>query len=278
MKVIGKIYETKNYSKFKKLKDNRIVTGARTSDLIESISKRNLTVPIIINEKFEILDGQGRFEARKALGLPIPYIIEQGGTIEDCILLNRYNKPWALADFINTYADQGDENYIRLRELLQNHRIGVNLALRLAGRTNRVKSTIQDKTLKFSEQDYETVLKTMAHINEIKEALCLTGRVSTVLATAIKVMMDEDGYDSYHMLKACKRERSSFALVRKLEDQLKELSRIYNKGLKGLKKKYFEDYMRTRGSNVRDYESNELVNTQRKLSKEGDVSTLQSAT
>ena len=41
----------------------------------------------------------------------------------------------------------------------------------------------------------------------------------------------------------------------KLEDQLKEFSRIFNHKKKG-KRIYFEDYMRNRGYNARNYDSN----------------------
>lgn len=58
-KLIGKLYETKDYSKFKFLKGNRAIKEKRS--LIESIEKSGILVPIDVNEKFEIIDGQTRF-------------------------------------------------------------------------------------------------------------------------------------------------------------------------------------------------------------------------
>ena len=41
----------------------------------------------------------------------------------------------------------------------------------------------------------------------------------------------------------------------RLEDMLKEFSRVYNRGVRKCDRLYFEDYMRDKGSNSRSYDT-----------------------
>ena len=69
-KRIGYIFEEPDYSQFKYLGGNRDITHSKK--LLESITQNGyFNVPILVNENMEIIDGQGRFEALKMLGLPI---------------------------------------------------------------------------------------------------------------------------------------------------------------------------------------------------------------
>lgn len=76
--IIGTVFETFDYEMFVKLEANRIVSAARLRKLIESLTVHEISIPIICNEKMEIIDGQGRFEARKSMGRPIPYLVIPG--------------------------------------------------------------------------------------------------------------------------------------------------------------------------------------------------------
>lgn len=53
--VIGKIFVTKDYAKFKKLKGNRQIK--KNQNLEESVKNSGIMIPIEVNEHFEILDG-----------------------------------------------------------------------------------------------------------------------------------------------------------------------------------------------------------------------------
>ena len=76
-RVIGHIYETTDYSKFKKLKGNRDPKTAKK--IVNSINEVGYVLdPILINEKDEIIDGQNRFEAVMQLGLPVVYVKQDG--------------------------------------------------------------------------------------------------------------------------------------------------------------------------------------------------------
>lgn len=77
-----------------------------------------MTSPILVNEKFEVIDGQGRLEALKRLEMPVEFIIEEGIGIKECQGLNHYQKNWSTMDYINSHVAAGNQNYIWLKSML----------------------------------------------------------------------------------------------------------------------------------------------------------------
>lgn len=118
-KKFSKIMMTIDYDMFRKLPGNRDVKEPRVRKIINSIKKVGYVLnPIIVNEEFEVIDGQGRLEALKRLELPVYYIVVGGIGINECIAMNINQINWAMADYISSYADKGNESYEHLRLLL----------------------------------------------------------------------------------------------------------------------------------------------------------------
>lgn len=112
------IKSTKNYKQFKKLIGNRKVDELRVNKIMKSIKNVGyITSPIIVNENFEVIDGQGRLEALERLHLPVEYIVEEGVGINECIAMNIYQTNWTMIDYIVSYASRGNENYIKLLKM-----------------------------------------------------------------------------------------------------------------------------------------------------------------
>lgn len=68
-----KIFHTREYRKFKLIKGNRIVDENHVRALMKSMRNKDLLIPIAVNSKMEVLDGQHRLEARKRLAYDVPY-------------------------------------------------------------------------------------------------------------------------------------------------------------------------------------------------------------
>lgn len=276
MRIIANVYEETDYDVFKRLLENRDVTPSRFRKLVESISEKYILNPIIVNEKYEVIEGQGRFEARKALGLPIHYIMVRGATVEDCRRLNKFNTRWMSSDFAESHAKSGNESYIRLLAVCKDLKLPIARALRLSNhgsatnKDNPARMSVMERgDLVFTESDALTVEYINTCALEILDALQFTGRRNDAFFVAVKVMVETKGYDHNRMLQKCKTERNSYAQMARLIDQLKEFERIYNKGLSAKSKLYFSDYMRNKGSNVRDYNSDF-----RRNKSQPDISTL----
>lgn len=123
VKVSGQInLETTNYALFKLLVGNREIKDERVGAIIESIKKVGYQPsPILVNEKYEIIDGQGRFEAAKRLSLPVTFTVKEGIGLDECIAMNIKMKNWDICDFIGSYAAKGNKNYIQLLEIYEQY-------------------------------------------------------------------------------------------------------------------------------------------------------------
>ncbi len=113
---------SKEYYKFKTIKENREVNPFRVKELVKSINIMDLTPsnPIIINENNEIIDGQHRVAACKILNKPIYWnkIELKNKSNEALILLNANQRNWKILDYINHYASKGIEPYILTQNLI----------------------------------------------------------------------------------------------------------------------------------------------------------------
>lgn len=119
-KLINNVYLEDDHSAFKSLEGNRSVDDDRVKKIISSIkSVGMIQAPIVVNENMEVIDGQGRLEACKRLGEPVPYIIIPGLTINECRAMNINQENWSMFDYIKSHAECGNENYKRILDFLE---------------------------------------------------------------------------------------------------------------------------------------------------------------
>lgn len=112
-----KIYTTSDYDLFKFLLGNRSPDSeAKIIDSIKSVGV--ILDPILVNEKYEIIDGQNRFRALKTLNLPINFMIQEGIGINECRHLNIGRTNWTQDDYVYSFAENGNANYQRMASLL----------------------------------------------------------------------------------------------------------------------------------------------------------------
>jgi len=117
-----KVFQTSDYAKFKVLNGNRPLKPAHVKLLKESISEHgDLGMPIIINEKFEMIDGQHRQKALEELKLPVQYIKKSGFGLKEIHVSNTNRKNWTLTEFMNCYDDLGMEHYVRFKKFYKKY-------------------------------------------------------------------------------------------------------------------------------------------------------------
>jgi len=118
-----RIYVTTDYSLFKHLTGNRSVEAVRALQIMDSIQDIGwITEPILVNEKFEVIDGQGRLTVLQELEMPVEFIIEEEIGTKECQRLNRGQKNWSTKDYINSYIAIGNDNYIWLKSMLDQYK------------------------------------------------------------------------------------------------------------------------------------------------------------
>ena len=179
----AKVYVTDNYKMFRHLEGNRDVKDGRVAGIINSISKIGYVCsPIIVNEKMEVIDGQGRFEAAKRLNLPVYYLIVKGIGLDECRAMNIKQSNWTTDDFIKSYCTTGDQNYIYLSQLYKEFKKDLGADTLIGVVTDRYGSgketcnsldIIRNGELEFTEEDYAEARKLCAYLrlcsSEMKE-------------------------------------------------------------------------------------------------------------
>lgn len=116
------IYTTTDYDGFVFTDWNRDVSNARVVKMVESIKKVGwLPEPVMVNEKFEVIDGQSRVKALEKLGMPVQFCIRKGVGRKECQALNLFQKNWTTRDYINSYIADGNDNYIWLKDMLEKY-------------------------------------------------------------------------------------------------------------------------------------------------------------
>jgi hypothetical protein len=129
------IYETIDYSIFKKSDINRDLNEGNLKKITASIKAKNLLSyrPIIVNSKMEVIDGQHRLEVAKALNIPIYYQINEKSNDEDMVLLNANQRRWQIADYNNHFVKMGKPEYIKLNEFTIGSKLSIQECLSLMG-------------------------------------------------------------------------------------------------------------------------------------------------
>ena len=121
MKVVNHVNQTSDYSMFKELKGNRHVNKLHVKRLKDSFQKAYLFTPIIVNEGYEIIDGQHRFEAAKQIGLAINFIVVPNYGLKEVQMLNEHMKNWSKGDYLNAYCDLGNPEYLKFKKFMRDY-------------------------------------------------------------------------------------------------------------------------------------------------------------
>ena len=135
--VVSVVRTTKDYTKFKPNKYNRNIDETYMKHLERSFKTNgNLGCPVIVDNKYRILDGHHLFEYLKRNNLPVTYVIVHGmpddfteteNTQYICAINNtRHN--WKLMNYIDSFAKQEEElkegkftNYVLLKDIIKKY-------------------------------------------------------------------------------------------------------------------------------------------------------------
>jgi hypothetical protein len=122
-KVVGQIYSTTDYSKFRLVFGNRQLKRSKVIRMREAIKLDNKikAYPIIVNSSYQIIDGQHRFIALAELGLPVCYIVSNTFKIS-VIAKNASNQDkWKSDDYLESWCVLGRKDYIVFRNFMKTY-------------------------------------------------------------------------------------------------------------------------------------------------------------
>lgn len=225
-KKFTEVLVTNDYSMFKKLEGNRALHKGNINNLKKSFSKKQIKIPIIVNEKFEVIDGQHRLQVMTQLSLPVYYLILPNLNRSDTELINTSGANWTQQDYLKAYCELEIEPYQIFRDFIRKYNVTLNIGKEFFYHYHKKQTAIHRfKEGSFKVYDLELSTKLMEQYLSFKGAQCFTA-VSFVRAL-IKLMKHPD-YSHERMLRKLKLKKHELG-IRNMEYQYYHLLiLIYN--------------------------------------------------
>lgn len=221
---------TKDYKKFKFLQGNREVNNGHLRELAKSIALYPDLLPerpILVNEDFEIIDGQHRFEACKRLGLPVYYVVGKNLDASSAVALNRNQRNWGLEDYAKSYADSGNQNYKKFLEAVEEYGFTPSITMTYLRGGKVANKTANFRNGEFVINDEEQATHHLEYLQDLA-GLFSDFKKGTVAMPALAVFKHPE-YDHARMLqKMAMFGDSVFRPYGTYKDIVRNLDDIYN--------------------------------------------------
>lgn len=224
-----KIQVTNQYDLFNPLFGNREVDQNHLKSLVKSMSMAHLVIPILCNEHMEIIEGQHRYFAAKQLNFPIYYYIIPGYGLKEVKILNTIVKKWAPKDFIKSNCDMGMEDYLQLKEFMEEFpQFPIGSCQILLANKNHTNKSFAKGSDKFSVEDYElsrSNAKKILAIGQYYPGFKKTRFVSSMLA-----IFKNKNFSFTEFMKKLRKYPTSLGDCATVEQYKLVVENIYNKG------------------------------------------------
>ena len=179
-----KVGTTKDYSVFRYFDRNRVISDKDVEALRKDMNERGQLERVIVNEKWFVIDGQHRIEARKRDKKPVDFRIKRGASIIDVTAINNTGKGWNNSAWLRNYSHEEHENHRPYRQYAtfkRKHGFTESICMALLsedfhdyGRKAFKKGTFKVKNLERADQTAEEVAELIAiekRLNALKAVL-----------------------------------------------------------------------------------------------------------
>lgn len=236
-----KIKVTSNPNIFYSLPGNREINWGHVYKLVKAMEEKDYLSsahPILVNENFEIIDGQHRLEALKMLNRPIYYIQGQNLKLEDVQMLNAFSKNWTPHDFALSYAKLGHVNYVVYLDLISKFKLNTgNKTLKLKHEALLLYIThskqAQNDAFKKGGLAMPDEKKTRYMLTQLIDvASCIpddTRVMGKIFSLAFYDLCNHPDYNHKHMVAKMRKYSDKLGKYVTVQDCLRELESIYNR-------------------------------------------------
>lgn len=225
------VQQSSDYGQFSFIGANREQSRGHIETLkqaFEEVGNLTKVQPILVNDQYQIIDGQHRFTACMELGLPIYFTMVSGLGVREARSMNILHRNWRVDDYARSYAEEGNPNYIKYLELKEDY--GFSHSVLLAYIHNVIERSGGFK--QFREGDLK--IEDEPGIRARLDLLASIGEYTTLVnnrefALAILRASKVEGYDHRRMLKKVRLHGE--AMLKRygsIDDNLRQLEAIYN--------------------------------------------------
>jgi len=197
-----KIKKTYDYDEFGDLDGNRKINQSNLNKIMESMRKKYYSIPIIVNKKMQVIDGQHRLEACRQLNLPVFYFQIDGLDLRSVHTFNSIGKPWAFIDYLDSYVRLGKPEYIKAQALRNKYPMNEKCLLFLltgkqqGGDKQSPSVSFREGNLKI--KNLEECYKIAEQIDEFIESFEEYNFKRSCVRIPLMEMMRHDQYDHEH--------------------------------------------------------------------------------
>ena len=239
--VANTVYKTTEYGLFTKILGNRELRKYHVKYLKEAQAEKQIEAPIIVNETYQIVEGQHRYEACKALNLPVFYIIIPGLNLEDVQRLNTNSKDWNLSEHLNSFCVRGFKEYLTYREFKEKFKFNHNETIAmLEGISNKDKTRVlwtKFKDGNFKVKNRETSWENAQKIIQVKQYY--DGYNRRCFVFALLVCFEHESYDHDVFMKKLSKQSGKLTDQVHEDDYLRIIQKVYNRNNKNPVKLFF---------------------------------------
>lgn len=226
------VQKSSNYKQFSFLNANRETNRGHVEALKKAfVEHGNLTEvqPILVNGRFQIIDGQHRFIACRELRQPIYFTVVEGLNITDALSMNVLHRRWETIDYIHSYAELGNQNYQILLQLLEDYGFSVgNTSMFVAGRKDTAGYMKDLRTGDFVVEDEVAARDRLQKLADVTEITDDVGR--TAAKALLEIILGNEDYDHARMLRKLAIRQPNYKRYADRDSCLHQFEDIYNFG------------------------------------------------
>ena len=229
VKQTHQVHTTTDYFLFKSIEGNRNKNLMHINRLRDSMTENYLFTIIIVNEKYEIIDGQHRFEVIKELNLPMHYIICKGYGLNEVHVLNQNSKTWKSDDYLEAYCNLNYPHYVNYNIFKNRYQMGHKLCMAILGGTSFSPGANQIKEFhkgEFVLKDFKKACGLAEKIEIIGQYYDGNKRAGFVFA--MLKLFKNDNFEFTEFLQKLKNQPTSLLDCANTDQYLSLIEEIYN--------------------------------------------------
>lgn len=229
VKVVGKIFETKDFNVFKFRPDNRPINLLNVKEKMESISQVGQMNPVTIDAGFHVIDGQHRLIACKNLDIAVKYVFDdRPRSSADIAHIQSQYKKWSPSDEVASFS-QSNDNYKVYEEFKKEYpEFGHTILLTvLSNKINRDTNIEKDwHEGRFTVIDKNKAKKTLENLRALGRFYTGYSKRSFILSI-LKIQTIKD-FDMSRLLRKMPKRCKEIMDFSRMEDYIDVLESIYN--------------------------------------------------
>ncbi len=239
--ITKKIYRTLNYGQFKSLsgqpKERAKKNAMKLADELDT-TKGNY-IPIIVNEEFEVIDGNTRLEACKSKNYPVMYEVVDSDDVKSLELMkymNAANKPWNTYNFIEFYAlGYKIPEFVDFKDFIDDRNFAIGIYIAFDNNINQ--DDIRDGKLPII--DYILMNNRLDYASSLMIAVGDTIKSKQNIARALARFYTHGDFDKVRLLSAINKHWTNLLRKERVNSVIGEymvaamLQKCYNYGLSG---------------------------------------------